>query len=415
MSKRKSFAGTTSNSLPVFIYDTSSTTGGGLSGVTFASGGLVMEYRRYGQATWTAVTPVTKTLGTYVSGGIVADGALAGAYEVDFPDAAFAAGVRSVMLRVRGVTNMFCPPIEIELDAVNYQDAAGFGLSRLDTTIGSRMGAYTQPTGFLATTFPAVVAGSTQLPAAPLTATQVLSVDSTTTKYTTVRPSTGVAVAISGQRISVLADVLAATQTGAAGVTLNGDYHEVVSSIIQSTLSDAITIAGSSINNNIVADLITAAAGNAAIKMNCSGGFVALRVNQVYAGYLVDFATASFPGHLAVEANFVNVVVGLVKPNVSGQLTLRANHIVGPVGGSLAVTTMRIIGATIFNDIALSAGTLELIDCIVLGNVAQSGTGTIRYNSRTVIKGTITGTLNAIGDDTQLGITAVKNLAAAGI
>jgi len=140
LSKQKTTRAKTSRSLPVFIADTSSTTGGGLSGVTHSSSGLVLEYRRQNQSTWTSVTPVSKTLGTYVSGGIVADGSLAGAYEVDFPDAAFAsaAGVEWVALRIRGVANMLAVLIEIELDAVDYQDAAAFGLSRIDATIGSR-------------------------------------------------------------------------------------------------------------------------------------------------------------------------------------------------------------------------------------------------------------------------------------
>ncbi len=140
MSKQKTTKAKTSRSLPVFIADSSSTTGGGLSGVTHSSSGLVLEYRRQNQSTWTSVTPVSKTLGTYVSGGIVADGSLAGAYEVDFPDAAFAsaAGVEWVVLRIRGVANMLPVLIEIELDAVDYQDAAAFGLSRIDATIGSR-------------------------------------------------------------------------------------------------------------------------------------------------------------------------------------------------------------------------------------------------------------------------------------
>jgi hypothetical protein len=140
MSKQKTTRAKTSRSLPIFIADTSSTTGGGLSGVTHASSGLVLEYRRQNQSTWTSVTAVSKTLGTYVSGGIVASGALAGRYEVDFPDAAFAlaAGVEWVELCVRGVANMLPVLIEIELDAVDYQDAAAFGLSRIDATIGSR-------------------------------------------------------------------------------------------------------------------------------------------------------------------------------------------------------------------------------------------------------------------------------------
>ena len=130
--KRKLKGGLTSVSLPVFIADTSSTTGGGLSGVTSASSGLVMEYRRQGQSTWTNVTPQAgkTTLGSYLSGGILADGSLAGAYEVDFPDAAFASGARMVLCRIRGVTNMLSVLIEIELDAVDYQDAAAFGLSK---------------------------------------------------------------------------------------------------------------------------------------------------------------------------------------------------------------------------------------------------------------------------------------------
>ena len=128
--KRKIKGGLTSVSLGVFIADTSSTTGGGLSGVTSGSSGLVLEYRRAGQSTWTSVTPVSKTLGTYTSGGIVADGSLAGAYEVDFPDAAFASGARFVLCRIRGVANMLPVLIEVELDAVDYQNATNFGLSK---------------------------------------------------------------------------------------------------------------------------------------------------------------------------------------------------------------------------------------------------------------------------------------------
>jgi hypothetical protein len=100
-----------------------------------------MEYRRQGQSTWTSITPQSgKMLGGYLSRGIVADGALAGRYEVDFPDAAYASedGVEWVELCVRGVANMLATTLMIELDAVDYQDTAGFGLSRIDQTIGSR-------------------------------------------------------------------------------------------------------------------------------------------------------------------------------------------------------------------------------------------------------------------------------------
>jgi hypothetical protein len=46
-------------------------------------------------------------------------------------------------------------PVEktVVFTQANPQDAAGFGLSRLDQTVGSRMATYTQPTGFLAADF----------------------------------------------------------------------------------------------------------------------------------------------------------------------------------------------------------------------------------------------------------------------
>jgi hypothetical protein len=164
--KRKIKAGTTSLSLSVIVYDNTSTTGAGLSGITHSSSGLVFEYRRAGQSSWTAVTPVSKTLGTYTSGGIVADGSRAGRYEVDIPDAALASGARVVYVCLRGVANMHPADIEIELDAVDYQDSAAFGLSRIDATVTSRMATYTQPTGFLAATFPETVASTTNITAA---------------------------------------------------------------------------------------------------------------------------------------------------------------------------------------------------------------------------------------------------------
>ena len=131
MSKRKIKAGTTSLSLGVIVYDNTSTTGAGLSGITHSSSGLVFEYRREGQSSWTSVTPVSKTLGTYTSGGIVADGSRAGRYEVDIPDAVLAAGAKTAYVCLRGATNMHPVDIEIELDAVDYQDAVRFGMSAL--------------------------------------------------------------------------------------------------------------------------------------------------------------------------------------------------------------------------------------------------------------------------------------------
>jgi hypothetical protein len=135
-----------------------------------------MEYRRAGESTWTNLTPQSgKTLGSFLSRGIVADGSLAGAYEVDFPDAAFAAGVRMVVCRIRGVANMLPVLIEIELDAVDYQDATAFGLSRIDQTIGSRATQTSVDTidDFIDTEVAAIKAKTDNLPSDPADASDI--------------------------------------------------------------------------------------------------------------------------------------------------------------------------------------------------------------------------------------------------
>jgi len=85
------------------------------------------------------ITLVSGTLGTYVSGGFVAvdNTNMPGWYEVGIPDAALDGG-NQVAIQYRGATNMAPVNIYIELDAVDYQDSAAFGLSRLDQTISSR-------------------------------------------------------------------------------------------------------------------------------------------------------------------------------------------------------------------------------------------------------------------------------------
>ena len=254
MSLNKRTRGKTQFSTPFFFVDTSSTTGGGLSGVTSASPGLVMEYRRQGQSTWTNVTPQSgKTLGSYLSGGIVADTGLDGAYEVDFPDAAFAsaAGVEWVQLRVRGVTNMLATISVIELDAVDYQDAAAFGLSRIDQTIGSRA---TQTSvdalaGYVDTEVAAIKAKTDSLPSDPADASDIATsfgtVNSTLstiasyvdTEVAAIKAKTDLITAFpanfnllsitSGGAIASVINVLVVDELGASALTANGAVDDI--------------------------------------------------------------------------------------------------------------------------------------------------------------------------------------------
>lgn len=125
MARRKIFAGTTSLKVPIFVNDSSSSTGAGLA-IVFNTAGLVAEYRRDGDSAWTAITLVAGTLGTFLSGSIIADGALTGAYELSVPNAVIAAGVTWAEVRLRGATNMLPVLLEFELDQVNYQSNTAF-------------------------------------------------------------------------------------------------------------------------------------------------------------------------------------------------------------------------------------------------------------------------------------------------
>jgi hypothetical protein len=132
-------AGSTSKSIRIFVQDSSQTIIAGLNGLVFNSTGLTAYYIKEGSATVTQIALVTKTVGTWVSGGFAAIDAvnMPGVYELDLPDAAISTG-KSTLVYLRGAANMAPVQAEIELTAVDNQDAAGFGLSRLDAAVSSR-------------------------------------------------------------------------------------------------------------------------------------------------------------------------------------------------------------------------------------------------------------------------------------
>jgi hypothetical protein len=149
--KRKIGAGTTSLIERIFLRDISVTTKvAGLTGLSFNNPGLTCYYSRAGAVGSTAVSLVTATVGTWVSGGFKEIDAtnMPGWYEFGVPNAAIATGAPSVGFHFKGAANMEDVPLQFELDAVNYQDAVAFGLSRLDAAISSRMATFVLPTNF---------------------------------------------------------------------------------------------------------------------------------------------------------------------------------------------------------------------------------------------------------------------------
>lgn len=249
--------GAVSQILQVFIQDSSSTTGAGLTGLVFNSGSLTAYYHRDTDTTATAITLVTMTVGAFTSSGFKEIDAtnMPGWYQFCPPNAALASGASSVGLHLKGATNMAPLPIEIDLstqaDVTSWNGTAvatpatagipdvntknvgntaqtgrdlgasvllssgvgtgqvslsaglvslagtqtfnvtgnitgnlsgtvgsvtgavgsvvGLTAANLDAAISTRMATYAQPAGFLAATFPGVVASPTNITAGTIT------------------------------------------------------------------------------------------------------------------------------------------------------------------------------------------------------------------------------------------------------
>lgn len=123
--------GSTSVRRLIFIADSSSATGAGLANLAYNSSGLVAYYFAGDLNNEVQITLASATLGSYTSGGFVAvdNTNMPGWYEIGIPDAALDGG-NEVAIQLRGATNMVPVNVYIELDAVDYQSATNFGLSK---------------------------------------------------------------------------------------------------------------------------------------------------------------------------------------------------------------------------------------------------------------------------------------------
>lgn len=116
MAKLAITPGSLNVSLLVFIQDSSSTTGAGLTGLAYNSAGLTCYYVRPG-GNATQLTLATQTVtGAHSDGGFVEISStnMPGWYRLDISDAIIATGVRSAGLQLKGATNMV--PINAEID-----------------------------------------------------------------------------------------------------------------------------------------------------------------------------------------------------------------------------------------------------------------------------------------------------------
>jgi hypothetical protein len=142
MAKISRQVGTTSLILEIFLQDTTSTTGAGKTGLTNATSGLNLSYKRntgtaaVNVATVNSITTFGTFAGTSTQGAFkeVDSTNLPGVYELHIPNNALASGADSVLVMLSGMTGVAPLPLEIELTATSNQDEVHGGMTALPNT-----------------------------------------------------------------------------------------------------------------------------------------------------------------------------------------------------------------------------------------------------------------------------------------
>lgn len=135
-------AGAASQTVNVFIRNSGSSTGAGLTGLVFNSAGLTAYYALpKAAAVQITLATLAAVTSSYSSGGFKEIDAtnMPGWYRFDIPDAALASG-RYVDIHFQGAASMAPCPVEIELTAWNNQDAVRGGLSAMPNAAAGASG-----------------------------------------------------------------------------------------------------------------------------------------------------------------------------------------------------------------------------------------------------------------------------------
>lgn len=133
----------TSRSEYIFIQNSSSTTGAGLTGLTFTSAGLTLTYVvERGTAGSLALASLASANAAWASGGFIAvDAALMpGVYRLDIPNVVFATADKSVVM-LKGATNMAPVVLEYQIVGFNPDDAVRLGLTAIPNVAQGTTGA----------------------------------------------------------------------------------------------------------------------------------------------------------------------------------------------------------------------------------------------------------------------------------
>jgi hypothetical protein len=316
--------------------------------------------------TMTSATTGAATAGLTVTVTRIIDGGTKGAITgsvVDISDGNYRLDFSQADTNGNNITFFFSATgmnpfaLTITTTAADPTDAASFGITRIDAAISSRMATYTQPTGFLAATFPGTVASPTNITAGTITT-------------------------VSGNVNGSVGSV-----TGAVG-SVTGNVGGTVASVVGDVGGNVVGTVASVVGNvgGNVTGSVGSVVGNVGGNLTGSVGSVVGNVGGDVVG-----SVGSVLGNLG--GNVVGSVASVVG-NVGGDVVGTVASVVGNVGGNVVGSVNAVI-----NPVDLTtAGNEAIADAVLLRNVAGgSNTGrTVREafyflrNRWTVTTGTLT-------------------------
>lgn len=375
--------GSTSVRRLIFVGDSSSTTGAGLANLLHNTSGLVAYYFAGDLSNEVQITLATATLGSYTSGGFIAvdNTNMPGWYEIGIPDAALDGG-NEVAIQLRGAANMVPVNIYIELDAVDYQDATAFGLSRIDAAVSSRMATYTQPNGFLAATFPTTVASTTNITSA-----------------------TGVVLAATTHTGAVIPTVSTVTNAVTAGTVTDKTGYSLTQAFPSNFSSLAITVGGAvtvGTNNDKTGYSLTQSfpANFASMSIDASGRVllqptqsgvtiptvtnltsgVTVATNNDKTGYSLSQAFPTHFANMVISANgHVTATVDSIANNSITASSIQGGAITAAKFASGAIDA-NALAADAATEVATAVGTLQVLTDLVT-MIVNDGTANARFST----------------------------------
>ncbi len=355
--------GATSQIFQIFIADSSSTTGAGLTGLTNASSSLTAYYHRDTDTTATAISLVTMTVGTFTSSGFKEIDAtnMPGWYQFCPPNAALAAGAKSVAFHLKGATNMAPLPIEVDLDP------------QVDVTFWNGT----------AVSSPAT---------AGIPDVNVKNINNAAAAT----PGSAGGILIAGSN----AATTFATLTSTGAFTVNG-----VSDVAQTGDSFArIGANGAGLSNIVLPSggLASVTAWSVAITGNITGNLSGS----------VGSVTGNVGGNVTGSVGSVVGAVGSVTGNVGGNVTGSVGSVVGAVGsvtGNVGGSVASVVGT-----VGSVTGNVGGSVASVVGNVGGNVTGTVASVVGNV-GGNVTGTVAGVTPATDAQVTTATGLVPAAV